>query len=89
MDLKPTPLVDVFPSFTRKRNELNQRLDDLRRAVDEWLNEQTLPLPLRALAQFEVMLKERRETLTELIALDEELIRHLLQSRDGHGEGPG
>ena len=74
---------EVFASFVRKRQSLNEGLDESRRAIDLWLEEQPQPAPLHALANLEVLLKTRRDLLAELVSLDDEFMMHLIEMRSG------
>jgi hypothetical protein len=77
---------EVFASFIRKRDSLNQGLDESRREIDIWFERQPQPAPLHALAHLELLLKTRRDLLAELVALDDEFMDHLIQMR-GRNEG--
>jgi hypothetical protein len=72
---------EAFMSFIRQRERLNQSLDQSRRAIDTWLEQQPWPAPISALANLEVLLKARRDLLQELVALDDEFMLHLIQMR--------
>ena len=84
---------DLFRSFAR-RQALNENLNNARRANDEWLERQPLPPPLTALAQLEVLLKNRRNLLEQLVELDDRFMTDLLNLRsrpeepDEGGQGP-
>lgn len=73
---------EVFESFIRKRDELNEKLDVSRRAIDEWLEQQPMPPPITALAHLEVLLKTRRDLLAQFVVLDDEFMLHLIKMRD-------
>jgi hypothetical protein len=68
---------EVFRSFTTKRESINRSLDEAKQKIDSWLANQPFPPPLNALANLEVLLKERRDSVAELLALDEEFMKHL------------
>ena len=71
----------IFESFSRRRQNLNEALDESRVAIDLWFERQPLPAPMAALAHLEVLLKTRRDLLTQLVALDDEFMDQLIQMR--------
>ena len=72
---------ETFARFKRKRQALNDRLDASRGEIDALLENHPLPLSMPSLATLEVILKERRELLAELVALDDQLMEQLVQQR--------
>lgn len=79
---------EAFSSFARRRQSLNQSLEESRRAIDSWFERQPLPPPISALANLEVLLKTRRDLLEQLINLDDEFMIYLIQIRSrGGSEG--
>lgn len=77
---------EVFASFVRRRNVLNESLDESRRVIDTWLDRQPMPPPISALANLEVLLKARRDLLAELVALDDEFSRILRPPKEKYGQ---
>ena len=70
-----------FANFMRQRSELNSKLEDAKRDIDNWFERQPIPAPLNALAQLEVLLVTRRNLLEELVRLDDAFVIHLVQLR--------
>lgn len=79
---------NIFEQFARRRQTLNDNLDESRRAIDAWFERQPMPAPMTALANLEVLLKDRRELLEQLIKLDNEFMERLIQLR-AEGPDPG
>jgi hypothetical protein len=72
----------VFERFVERRRRLNERLHASASEVDQWLDQNTEAMPgLSELARLEVLLAERRDMLTELAALDDSFMTHLLELR--------
>ena len=63
--------------FVEKREALNARLDATRQEVDSLLYELTTP-SVQMLAAMEVLLKQRRDLLAQLAALDDDFMCELL-----------
>jgi hypothetical protein len=69
----------VFTRFVERRERLLDRLDTSRRQFDGWIEaHKTLPANVTDLAQLEGLLAERRNTLDELLKLDDSLLDHLV-----------
>jgi hypothetical protein len=79
--LEGQPVDELFAGFAQRRKTLNESLDETRRAIDAWFERQAMPAPMSALANLEVLLKTRRDLLTELIELDDEFMLHLINIR--------
>ena len=72
----------VFRRFVQLRQELNTQLADRAAEVDEWLARKYETSPTFAdLALLEGLLLERRNLLSELAALDDDFMNHLLRLR--------
>ncbi len=83
------PQDDIFESFVRQRAVLNQSLDESKRTIDTWFERQPMPAPLSALANLEVLLKTRRDLLSDLVNLDDSFMLHLIQMRSGQSDSTG
>ena len=76
--------VDELRSFAERRERLLTRLGEQRADLDRWLEENLGPakeIPLPALATFAGLVQLRRDTLLELVALDEDVLNRLLKRR--------
>lgn len=69
----------VFTQFFERRSRILDRLDSTRTKVDAWIDAHKTQAPnLAELAQLEGLLAERRNTLAELLRLDDSLVDHLV-----------
>ena len=76
-----------FARFTQKRQRLNEQLDESRGRLDAWLAEHShQEISVTDLAYLEGLLQARRSLLSELVALDETFMLHMLDLRN---QGPG
>jgi hypothetical protein len=69
----------VFTRFLERRARLLGRLDSTRVDFDKWIDtHKTLSANVADLAQLEGLLAERRNTLDDLLKLDDSLLDHLV-----------
>jgi hypothetical protein len=69
----------VFTRFVERRARLLDRLDTTRVEFDAWIeSHKVLPASVADLAQLEGLLAERRNTLDDLLKLDDSLLDHLV-----------
>jgi hypothetical protein len=68
-----------FASFIRRRKTLNEKLDQTRVRLDNWLEEESNDLTPSSVAMLEGLLTARREALQDLIDLDDEFITFILE----------
>jgi hypothetical protein len=69
----------IFTSFVERRSRLMDHLDTTRIQFDKWIEaHKTLPANVADLAQLEGLLAERRNTLDDLLKLDDSLLDHLV-----------
>ena len=69
----------VFSRFIERRARLMDHLDSSRVQFDTWIEaHKSQPASISDLAQFEGLLAERRNTLDELLKLDDSLMDHLV-----------
>jgi len=69
----------VFSGFVERRERLLNRLDSSRIQFDAWIERhRALEASIADLAYFEGLLAERRNTLDELLKLDDSLLDHLV-----------
>ena len=69
----------VFTRFVERRARLLDHLDSTRVDFDKWIDtHKTLTANVADLAQLEGLLAERRNTLDELLKLDDSLLDHLV-----------
>jgi hypothetical protein len=69
--------------FVKRRDRLNQRLEDSRLGINEWLAHQTMPTSLPALARLEALIARQRDLHSELAAVEDDFIHYLLRVRQG------
>jgi hypothetical protein len=68
--------------FFRRRQRLNERLETSRSQIDAWIDEYQGSVPsMTEIATLEGLLMIRRDTLAELVDLDDRLIGLLLDAR--------
>ena len=70
--------------FARQRERLLERMDKQRVDLDDWLTEHIGPatsLTPRDLANLAALVQLRRDTLMELVKLDDEMLERLLKRR--------
>jgi hypothetical protein len=68
--------------FYRRRQRLNERLDASRTQIDAWINTCQGRVPsMTDIATLEGLLMIRRDTLAELVDLDDRLIGLMLDGR--------
>jgi hypothetical protein len=80
--LNGAPREELFAIFARKRRSLNEGIDKAGKAIDTWFEQQPMPPAMVALANLEVLLKNRRDLLAELVALDDEFMVYLIKLRE-------
>jgi len=69
----------VFTRFVERRARLLDRLDTTRVQFDAWIDtHKALSANVADLAQLEGLLAERRNTLDDLLKLDDSLLDHLV-----------
>ena len=69
----------VFTRFVERRARLLDRLDTTRVQFDAWIDtHKVLSANVADLAQLEGLLAERRNTLDDLLKLDDSLLDHLV-----------
>ena len=69
----------VFTRFIERRSRLLDHLDTTRIEFDGWIEaHKSLPANVADLAQLEGLLAERRNTLDDLLKLDDSLLDHLV-----------
>ena len=69
----------VFERFVERRSRLLDRLDTTRIQFDAWIeSHKALPANVADLAHLEGLLAERRNTLDDLLKLDDSLLDHLV-----------
>jgi hypothetical protein len=76
----------AFARFLHQRQELNAKLDASRAEMDRLLADNPLPPSMQMLATLEVLLKDRRDLLTQMAAVDDQLMEQLVRyraARDG------
>ena len=75
---------ETLDRFVQRRQALNAMLDASHVEIDRLLDQLALPPSVQILATLGILLKNRRDILQELVALDdlfmEELIAHLGRS---------
>jgi hypothetical protein len=68
--------------FAARRVVLLERVNDTGRDIDAWINTHANHRPTMAeLGRFEVMLKERRDSLEALMRLDDDFVDYLVTHR--------
>ena len=72
---------DRLAAFAQRRESLNEAIEKSGKAIDTWFEQQPFPPSMVALANLEVLIKTRRDVVTELLTLDDEAMLDLLRYR--------
>ena len=71
---------EEFARFVQRRARLNEQLDSARDEIDSWIQEHLeSDVTVTELGQLEGLLKVRSDHLTELAALDDSFMIHLIE----------
>ena len=74
-----------FKNFPKRRQPIIERLTETRKQLDDWLETNEAMGNIADLAYLEGLLQVRRELLSKLAALDEEMIELLIEVRTSAG----